>query len=497
MIAGLTLSKQTRLYDGVIAAASMAGKDGQRTILVLSDGADTTDTALESVTKAVSDGELARGRRRTGPEGQGARVAADPRRLRQRHRDQVRPAALAEAFTSEADALSRQVLVTAKMPAGIKDTEGNVEVTLSTATGSLTASAFAPLALDNAQAARPTRRAPSSGSSFLTLGNWAMWAGLAAITVGLVCMFVNLVPAKQKVDLAPEERVASTPRPTRPGCTQARSSREERRPRPGAKDAAARMLRRNKSLEARIAGRLEAAGSDLKPAEWLLLHAAIAVAAGLVGVLLTRSFILSAIFAAFGVVLPWFYLGFRRGRRLKAFNQSLPDTLQLMAGSLQAGLSLAQSVDTIVREGREPIASEFKRVLVEARLGVSLEDALEGITERFESKDFAWVVMAIKIQRQVGGNLAELLNTVAGTIREREYMRRQVSRSGRGGQAVGVRPRRPAPGLPDLPADDQPPLCHADVQRTDGLGHAHRRRRPAQRRALLDEPRHQGGGLRC
>ena len=66
-------------------------------------------------------------------------------------------------------------------------------------------------------------------------------------------------------------------------------------------------------------------------------------------------------------------------------------------------------------------------MLVETRLGVSLEDALEGITERFESKDFAWVVMAIKIQRQVGGNLAELLHTVAGTIREREYMRRQVA----------------------------------------------------------------------
>ena len=98
-----------------------------------------------------------------------------------------------------------------------------------------------------------------------------------------------------------------------------------------------------------------------------------------------------------------------------------------MAGSLTAGLSLAQSIDTIVNEGTEPIASEFRRVLVETRLGVSLETALEGVAERFESKDFAWVVMAINIQRRVGGNLAELLETVAGTIREREYMRRQVA----------------------------------------------------------------------
>ena len=98
-----------------------------------------------------------------------------------------------------------------------------------------------------------------------------------------------------------------------------------------------------------------------------------------------------------------------------------------MSGSLAAGLSLAQSVDTIVREGQEPISSEFRRVLIETRLGISLDDALEGVAQRFDSKDFAWVVMAIRIQRQVGGNLAELLDTVAATMREREYMRRQVS----------------------------------------------------------------------
>lgn len=81
----------------------------------------------------------------------------------------------------------------------------------------------------------------------------------------------------------------------------------------------------------------------------------------------------------------------------------------------------------MVREGQEPIAGEFRRVLAETRLGVTLEEALEGVAERFDSKDFEWVVMAIRIQRQVGGNLAELLDTVAGTMRERAYIRRQVS----------------------------------------------------------------------
>ena len=131
-----------------------------------------------------------------------------------------------------------------------------------------------------------------------------------------------------------------------------------------------------------------------------------------------------------------------------------------MSGSLAAGLSLAQSIDTIVREGTEPIASEFRRVLVETRLGVTLEDALEGVAERFESKDFEWVVMAIRIQRQVGGNLAELLDTVAATMREREYVRRQVAALAAEGKLSAGCSARCLPLLPGLPAADELRLRH-------------------------------------
>jgi tight adherence protein B len=116
----------------------------------------------------------------------------------------------------------------------------------------------------------------------------------------------------------------------------------------------------------------------------------------------------------------------KRQKRLKAFSSGLADTLQLMSGSLSAGLSLAQSIDTIVREGQDPIASEFRRVVIETRLGVTLEDSMDGVGQRMESRDFEWVVMAIRIQREVGGNLAELLLTVAATLREREFLRRHV-----------------------------------------------------------------------
>ncbi|MEZ5092311.1 type II secretion system F family protein [Nocardioides sp.] len=423
----LELSKKTSLYDGVIAATKQAGKDGQRSLLVLSDGADTSKTPLDQATKAIGDSEvdvdvvaLEQKAKKLAPleamasAGNGSVINSDPE-------------ALQEAFASEADVLARQVVVVATLPEGLTATEGNIEVTLPAGGQTLTAKAYAPLskgAPETAETAAP-QYVPVSG---FALPAWAMYAGTALLGLSLVVLFINLLPGKPKSDFTPDERVAQYTAMTAgiPNPNPVASERDISLAQ--AKEAAAAMLHHNQSLEARIAARLEHAGSNLKPAEWLLAHAAIAVISGAVGMLLGRgNIIVSIIFTVLGVVLPWVWLGFKRSRRLKAFNSSLPDTLQLMAGSLQAGLSLAQSVDTIVNEGTEPIAGEFKRVLVETRLGVTLEDALEGITERFDSKDFAWVVMAIKIQRQVGGNLAELLNTVAGTIREREYMRRQVA----------------------------------------------------------------------
>jgi tight adherence protein B len=187
------------------------------------------------------------------------------------------------------------------------------------------------------------------------------------------------------------------------------------------------VLQGRQGFEVALAERLDGAGTALKPAEWLLAHAGTAVLVGLTGLLLSGGNLLVAVLALLlGAFGPWFYLSLRRTRRLRAFSASLADTLQLMAGSLSAGLSLAQSVDTVVREGSDPIAGEFRRALVETRLGVEIDEALGGVAQRMESVDFEWVVMAIRIQRDVGGNLSELLTQVAETIREREYLVRQV-----------------------------------------------------------------------
>jgi tight adherence protein B len=184
---------------------------------------------------------------------------------------------------------------------------------------------------------------------------------------------------------------------------------------------------RGRDAEQLLERKLDAAGLPLKPGEWALVHVGIAVGSGLLLLLLSGGRFLPAVIGlVLGVVIPWLYLTHKESRRQAAFYSQLPDTLQLLAGSLAAGYSLPQAVDTVVREGQDPMAAEFNRALVEARLGVPIEEALDNIAERMNSEDFHWVVLAIRVQREVGGNLAEVLTTVAATLRERERLRRQV-----------------------------------------------------------------------
>jgi tight adherence protein B len=396
-------------------------------VLVLSDGADTgRATRLADVTAAIDETATlvdVVSLDRKGP----ARAAAALEDLAAAGQGRVIVASgdeLAATFASEAEVLADQVLVTAPLPPGFDAAEANVEITLSTTSGELVARAFARIQDAPAEdvAAPP---APVDRDAGWQAPEWALYAGIGVFGLGLLAAAVLLVPGKpQPMSIA--DRVTAYSRAT--GGTHAEHKPATEPVLDQAKAAAAGVLERNKGLEEKMAVRLAAAGSRLKPSEWLLLQVAAAIVATLLGLLISGgSVLIGVLFLVAGIVAPRVYLRFKATRRRKAFNSVLPDTLQLMAGSLSAGLSLAQAVDTITREGQEPIAEEFKRVLVESRIGVPIEDAFEGVATRFGSKDFAWVVMAIRIQREVGGNLAELLNTVAATMRERQYLRRQVN----------------------------------------------------------------------
>jgi tight adherence protein B len=131
----------------------------------------------------------------------------------------------------------------------------------------------------------------------------------------------------------------------------------------------------------------------------------------------------------FGALLLFFIFMIRYagGREKKKFEKQLPDTLTLLSTSLRAGYSLLQAIEAVAAEAPEPTSREFSRAVTESRLGRSVPDTLQGISERTQSQDFEWATMAIEIQREVGGNLAEVLQTVADTMLSRNRLKGEIS----------------------------------------------------------------------
>jgi tight adherence protein B len=175
----------------------------------------------------------------------------------------------------------------------------------------------------------------------------------------------------------------------------------------------------------RLTGQLERSGMRMRPAEWMATQIVATVGLGLAG-----AFLLSVFALPIGGLLGW--LGCRLvmsrkiAKRAAAFEEQLPDALQLLAGALRSGFALNQALGAVVREGTEPVASELGRAMQEVRLGATLEDALAATAERMDSNDMRLVVMSIRTAREVGGNLAEVLMTTAYTMRERVQLRGQV-----------------------------------------------------------------------
>ncbi len=128
-----------------------------------------------------------------------------------------------------------------------------------------------------------------------------------------------------------------------------------------------------------------------------------------------------------GYLLPGIYVKYRVGRRLRAFNGQLGDTLTLLSNALKAGYSFAQAIDTVAKNAVPPIADEFSRAVREMNLGGSPDEALQNITKRIASADFDLVATAYSIHRTVGGNLAEILDNIAYTIRERVRIKGEIA----------------------------------------------------------------------
>jgi tight adherence protein B len=197
------------------------------------------------------------------------------------------------------------------------------------------------------------------------------------------------------------------------------------------------LARVNKVVEQRdfganLARDIARADLRLKPSEFLLIWAGSTLGIPLAMVLLSPlipafgSPILWLVGGFIGFVLPRFWLARRRNSRLGAFNKMLPDTITLIANALRAGSSFLQAIELVVRESRPPISTEFARVIREVNLGLPFDQALENMVRRVRSDDLELMATAISIQHQVGGNLAEILDSIAFTIRERVRIQGEI-----------------------------------------------------------------------
>lgn len=197
------------------------------------------------------------------------------------------------------------------------------------------------------------------------------------------------------------------------------------------------LARINKVVEQRdfganLARDIARADLQLRPGEYVFLWGASIVGVPilflLVGTVFStlRSPLALLVGAVIGFFLPRIWLGRRQSSRLNAFNKQLPDTITLIANALRAGSSFLQAIEMVVREAQPPISLEFARVVREVNLGLAFDTALENMVRRVKSDDLELMATAITIQHQVGGNLAEILDSIAFTIRERVRIKGEI-----------------------------------------------------------------------
>ena len=408
----------TAMYDGVALATGSLDLE-RRAVVLLTDGADSVSAAtLESAAESLADSratfyavalatpetDLAAARTLTDAAG-GTLVEG------------VTPAALESVYDAIAGALTRTYQLTFEATA-----TGSTGIVVEVSSDGSSARAETRIDVPRAAAvgsaqpgsdASPTPRTETAPAPGLLQQSWVLW--LAAITFFLALAIAGIV-------LVTRERMASQlaqRRIRRAGRGSPIQTLTEH-----ATDVAVRSIDRS-GRRGGIERALEHAGINMRAEEFMLLLTATTIAGFALGLLVGG--LLLAISAAVAVVVAArLFTTMRTERRQAKFADQLEETLPLMAGSLRAGYGLMQALDAVAQESQAPTSEEFRRLVGEARLGRDLTDGLQAMSDRVGGEDFQWVVQAIDIHRQVGGDLAEVLDNVYATIRDRNRTRRQI-----------------------------------------------------------------------
>ncbi|HYN67111.1 MAG TPA: type II secretion system F family protein [Ornithinibacter sp.] len=443
VVNGLKARGETSLYAGVQTAVAALGTTGERSIVLLSDGEDTVADdagggANERAQFAAATRALAAGKVRAevvafkneagraaltafAKAGGGTVVSADDR------------GAVKAAFDTAAKTLASQVRFDLVVPTGL---EGVYDISLEgTADGQsfktvqrADVTASEPVVDDSALGALPegvvngqarAAQVASVSGVFLPIAVGAM---LLAVFILVVILFAPAFRSKRRARIEEIHEYGMGASAT-PGQGGNQSQLSEQLIQMGDRVMSGREST-TKTMQ-----RIERADLPWRAGEWFLIRF-LCLAIGVVAftLLIGGKSLLLAIVAGIivGLLFPVFALRYLANRRAKRFEAVLPDVMMLVATSLSSGFSLLQALDSVARDAAEPAAKEFSRALAESRIGADISDALEHVAVRMESDNMRWAVMAIRIQREVGGNLADTLRTTAATLREREMLKRHV-----------------------------------------------------------------------
>jgi tight adherence protein B len=414
-IRGLRAQGETALYDAVVAAAGQFSASGaaRRELVVLSDGGDTVSRADQvAAIRSLADAKV-RGYVASLVTEESATAFLDElaRSTGGRVVGATDPAAIRSVFGDIGAALTNQYRLT--FP---KRGRGQMSVTLAVSSAGVSASADRVIALPSA----PARIGPAASASPYVVApsdrRWMKVTGLALFAIGALALALFLfVPTRPR-------RVSSRWIAEHASKAHSDTSLQELTHR--AADLAERSLQR-RGWAGCLDISLERAGVPLRPGEFILAVIAASVGAWFVGTVLFGP-LLGIVLAIATAFLARTFLRMKVNRRRSKFEGQLGETLQLLSGSLRAGYGLSQALDAVAKNAESPTAEEFNRLTMETRVGRSLPEALSAVAGRVGSEDFDWIVEAIAINREVGGDLTELLDRAATTIRERENVRRQV-----------------------------------------------------------------------
>jgi tight adherence protein B len=412
-IDGIVADGDTALYDAVVAASeefTFGAK--QKVLVVLSDGKDDGSTAtldqaidavkgehVEAISLTTKETDLA------SLKALGKVTSADD------------AAGVSAAFARVADMIT--TAVTPEPTTTPPTTAAPTTTDVPTTTAHPTTTEAPPTTEAPATTAAPPTTVysrpppPPAGSSGSDSGGSAgsqlpLWLGGGGLFAGLFIVGLLLFP-KQRVSKA------------RLGIDKPRSVSDMGK---RTMSAVEEVLERH-GKRAELATALSVADIQSQPGAFVAMVALVALVAALLGLLIGGPLFALIVPVVICLVVR-FYVRRKKTKRQAAFADQLPDVLQLVTTALRSGYGITQALESVAEEAEEPSRSEFAHVLVEARLGRDLSDALHALAHRMQSKDLEWVVSAIDINRETGGNLSEILNTVSVTIRERQRMARHV-----------------------------------------------------------------------